>query len=56
MFSVKLTFAVSVIGLLSHPGSNIYKTQDDSHSDTTPLYLHMVGHGEKFQGEKIEYI
>ena len=37
------------------------RVQDHSHSDTTPLYyiyiniyiyLHMVGHGEKFQGKK----
>ena len=37
-FSVELTFALSLTGLLSHLGSNICKTQDHSHSDTTPLY------------------
>ena len=37
-FSVELTFEVSLPGLLSHQGSNICKTQDHSHSDTTPLY------------------
>ena len=35
---VKLTFAVSLTGLLSHLGSNICKTLDHSHSDTTQLY------------------
>ena len=48
-FMVELTFALSLTGLLSHPGSNICKTQDQSHSDTTPLF---TGHGENFQGEK----
>ena len=50
-FWVELTFASSYCktGLLSHLGSNICKTQDQSHSDTTPLF---TGHGEKFQGEK----
>ena len=59
-----MTFEVSLTGLLSHLGLNICKTQDRSHSDTTPLYyiyiyiyIHMAGHGEKFQGEKnIKYI
>ena len=37
-FSVALTFALSLTELLSHLGSNICKTQDHSHSDTTPLY------------------
>ena len=37
IFSVKFTFALSLTGLLSHLGSNICKTQDHSHSDTTPL-------------------
>ena len=48
-FVVELTFALSLTGLLSHLGSNICKTQDQSHSDTTPLF---TGHGENFQGEK----
>ena len=57
-FSVELTSALSLTLLLSNLGSNICKTQDHSHSDTTPLYyiniyLHMEGHGEKFQGEKL---
>ena len=47
---VELTFAVTLTGLLSHLGSNICKTQDQSHSDTTPLF---TGHGENFQGEKL---
>ena len=47
---VELSFAVSLTGLLSHLGSNICKTQDQSHSDTTPLF---TGHGENFQGEKL---
>ena len=56
-FSVELTFALSLTGLLSHLGSNICKTQDHSHFDTTPLYciyiyIHMAGQGKKFQGEK----
>ena len=37
-FSVELTCEVSLTGLLSLLGSNICKTQDHSHSDTTPLY------------------
>ena len=49
IFGVELTFALSLTGLLSHLGSNICKTQDQSHFDTTPLF---TGHGEKFQGEK----
>ena len=49
-FWVELTFAVSLTGLLSHLGSNICKTQDHSHSDTTPL---CTGHSENFQGEKL---
>ena len=48
-FWVQLTFALSLTGLLSHLGSNICKTQDQRHSDTTPLF---TGHGENFQGEK----
>ena len=56
-FSVELTFELSLTWLLSHLGSNVCKTQDQSHSDATPLYyryiyLHMAGHGEKFRGEK----
>ena len=39
----------SLTGLLSHLGSNICKTQDQSHSDTTPLFTRL---GENFQGEK----
>ena len=50
IFGVEFTFAVSLTGLLSHLGSNICKTQDQSHSDTTPLF---TGHGENFQGEKL---
>ena len=46
---VELTFALSLTRLLSHLGSNICKTQDQSHSDTTPLF---TGHGKNFQGEK----
>ena len=38
-WGVELTFASSLTGLLSHLGSNIYKTQDQSQSDTTPIYL-----------------
>ena len=49
-WGVELTFAVNLTGLLSHLGSNICKTQDQSHSDTTPLF---TGHGENFQGEKL---
>ena len=49
---VDLTFASSLTGSLSHPGSNICKTQDQSHSDTTLF----TGHGGKFHGEKNEYI
>ena len=49
-FWVELTFAVSLTGLLSHLGSNICKTQDQSHSDTTTLF---TGQGENFQGEKL---
>ena len=41
--SVELTFAVSLTVLLSHLGSNICKTQDHSHSDTTPLYISTHG-------------
>ena len=57
-FSVELTFALSLTGLLSHLGSNICKTQDHSHSDTTKLYyiytyLHIFGHGEKIPRRKI---
>ena len=48
-FWVQLTFALSLTGLLSHLGSNICKTQDQRHSDTTPLFTE---HGENFQGEK----
>ena len=33
-----MTFEVSLTGLLSHLGSNIFNTQDHIHSDTTPLY------------------
>ena len=44
-FWVELTFALSLTGLLSHQGSNISKTQDQSHSDTTPIF---TGHGENF--------
>ena len=44
-----MTFALSLTGLLSDLGSLICKTQDQSHSDTTPLFM---GHGENFQGEK----
>ena len=33
-----MTFEVSLTGSLSHLGSNICKTQDRSHSDTTTLY------------------
>ena len=47
---VELTFASSLTGLMSHLGSNICKTQDHSHSDTTPLF---TGDGENFQGEKL---
>ena len=47
-FWVELTFALSLTGLLSHLGSNICKTQDQSHSDTTPLF---TGHGDNFQGK-----
>ena len=50
---------MSLTGLLSHLGSNICKTQDHSHSDTTPLYYTIYIYistygrqGEKFQGEK----
>ena len=46
---VELTFALSLTGLLSHLESNICKTQDQSHSYTTPLF---TGHGENFQGGK----
>ena len=48
-FWVELTFALSLTRYLSHLGSNICKTQDQSHSDTTPLF---TVHGENFQGEK----
>ena len=50
ILGVELTFASSLTGLLSHPGWNICKTLDHSHSDTTPLF---TGHGENFQGEKL---
>ena len=50
IFWVELTFALSLTRYLSHLGSNICKTQDQSHSDTTPLFTR--GHGENFQGEK----
>ena len=38
-FSVELTLVLSLTGLLSHLGSNICKTQDHSHSDTTLIYI-----------------
>ena len=41
-WGVELTFATSLTGLLSYLGSNIYKTQDQSHSDTTPLFTGRV--------------
>ena len=47
--NILVVIGANILVVIFDLGSNICKTQDQSHSDTTPLF---TGHGENFQGEK----